>query len=94
MEAKHNVTPVTLPVRCTTHCRLVDADGRTLALLDDDEIAAFIARACNAHDELLGALRFILAFYEPGQTHLDTNAWKQAEASARAAIAKATGSAA
>jgi hypothetical protein len=32
-----------------------------------------------------GALNFILAFYEPGQTYLDTNAWKQAEACGRAA---------
>lgn len=42
--------------------------------------------------DLLGSLKFILAFYEPGQTCLDTNAWKQAEASARAAVARATGS--
>jgi hypothetical protein len=27
-----------------------------------------------------GALNFILAFYEPGQRYLDTEAWKQAEA--------------
>lgn len=32
-----------------------------------------------------GALNFILAFYEPGQTYLDTNAWKQAEAGGRRA---------
>jgi len=37
-------------------------------------------------ERLRGALSFILAFYEPGQTYLDTNAWKQAEASARAAL--------
>ena len=36
------------------------------------------------------AMRYILAFYEPGQTHLDTNAWKLAEAEARAAHAEAT----
>jgi hypothetical protein len=30
-----------------------------------------------------GALNFILAFYEPGQTYLDTEAWKVAEARAR-----------
>lgn len=39
-------------------------------------------------DELTGALRFIIAFYEPGQTYLDTNAWKVAEAGGRAALAK------
>lgn len=32
-----------------------------------------------------GALNFILAFYEPGQRHLDTNAWKNAEAGGRRA---------
>jgi hypothetical protein len=36
-----------------------------------------------------GALNFILAFYEPGQRYLDTNAWKNAEASGRRAHAKA-----
>lgn len=44
-----------------------------------------------AAPEMRSALRFILAFYEPGQTYLDTNAWKQAEASARRALAKADG---
>lgn len=53
--------------------------------------AAFIIQACNAHDDLVGALRFILAFYEPGQRTLDTEAWKRAEAAGRAALAKAEG---
>lgn len=30
-------------------------------------------------EELTGALQFILAFYEPGQTYLDTEAWKRAQ---------------
>lgn len=30
-----------------------------------------------------GALNFILAFYDPNQRYLDTNAWKQAEATGR-----------
>lgn len=38
-------------------------------------------------DGLEGALRYILAFYEPGQPYLDTNAWEDAEASARALLA-------
>lgn len=42
-------------------------------------------------EALAGALRFILAFYEPGQTYLDTEAWKQAEAGARRALARAGG---
>lgn len=49
------------------------------------------AQLIAAAPDLLAALRFILAFYEPGQTYLDTEAWKRAEASARAAVAKATG---
>lgn len=36
-------------------------------------------------EQCWGALNFILAFYEPGQTYLDTNAWKEAEASGRRA---------
>ena len=39
-------------------------------------------------EQLTGALRFILAFYEPGQRYLDTEAWKCAEAGGRAALAK------
>lgn len=32
----------------------------------------------EALSDCVGALQFILAFYEPGQTALDTEAWKQA----------------
>ncbi len=39
-------------------------------------------------EELTGAMRFVLAFYEP-QNYLDTEAWKRAEAGARRAFAKA-----
>jgi hypothetical protein len=39
-------------------------------------------------DQLTGALRFIMAFYEPGQRYLDTEAWKHAEAGGRAALAR------
>jgi hypothetical protein len=39
-------------------------------------------------DDLTGALRFILAFYEPGQRYLDSEAWKCAEAGGRAALAR------
>lgn len=38
---------------------------------------------------LWGSLNFILAFYEPGQRYLDTEAWKQAEASGRRSHADA-----
>ncbi len=45
--------------------------------------------ATPLEDDLIGALQFILAFYEPGQRHLDTEAWKHAEASGRYALARA-----
>jgi hypothetical protein len=51
-----------------------------------DADAAFIIKAVNNHASLVGALRFILAFYEPGQRYLDTEAWKVAEAGARKAL--------
>lgn len=51
------------------------------------EASAPAARVPKGDTEILkeawSALNFILAFYEPGQRYLDTNAWKQAEASAR-----------
>lgn len=77
------------------------AAGEWIVGLNDDEdkqggkarsYANAIVHAVNCHDELTGALRFILAFYEPGQTYLDTDAWKVAEAGARAAMAKAEAS--
>lgn len=33
-------------------------------------------------EKLTGSLNFVLSFYEPGQSYLDTNAWAQAHASA------------
>ncbi|USN14573.1 hypothetical protein DOMOVOI_00980 [Brevundimonas phage vB_BpoS-Domovoi] len=45
--------------------------------------------ASEALEKCWGALNFVLAFYDPGQRHLDTNAWKQAEAGARQAHAHA-----
>ncbi len=35
-----------------------------------------------------GALNFILAFYDPNQRYLDTNAWKACEANARSVHAR------
>lgn len=43
----------------------------------------------KALEDCVGALQFILAFYEPGQRHLDTNAWKSACAKGVAAYLKA-----
>lgn len=37
--------------------------------------------------DMTGALNFILAFYEPNQRHLDTEAWKVAEARGKQMLA-------
>lgn len=47
------------------------------------------AQLVTALQDCWGALNFILAFYEPGQRYLDTNAWTQAEAGGRRAHANA-----
>lgn len=64
-----------------TNQRQLDADGCMVGVSRQalDETLTLVK-------EMAGALNFILAFYEPGQTHLDTNAWKIAEASGRAAL--------
>lgn len=76
-------------------CWHEQADGATITVTGvlpcSLEESAANARLIAAAPELLGALRFILAFYEPRQNYLDTNAWTQAEASARRAVAKAEG---
>jgi len=59
--------------------------------LDADGVMVGVSRQAldetlDLVDQLAGALNFILAFYEPGQTHLDTEAWKRAEASGRRAL--------
>jgi hypothetical protein len=46
-------------------------------------------RQAQALQELADAMRFVLAFYEPGQRHLDTEAWKRAEAGARRTLKQA-----
>ena len=90
---------IMLPRYDQMQSHIVDSDGPDnkghlthICLCEDEdhqEQAAQIVRAVNAHDDLVGALRFILAFYEPGQRTLDTEAWKRAEAAGRAALAKA-----
>ena len=65
-----------------TNQRQLDADGCEVGVSRQalDETLVVV-------EDLAGALNFILAFYEPGQTDLDTNAWKNAEAGGRAALA-------
>lgn len=65
--------------------------GESSTVIDQAKTARSNAQLMSAAPDLLGAMRFILAFYEPGQNYLDTNAWIQAEASARRAVAKAEG---
>lgn len=61
---------------------LLMEDLRTL-LASHVSLTADLAEAKRLARDAWGALNFILAFYEPGQTYLDTNAWKQAEARGR-----------
>jgi len=50
------------------------------------------ADVIKAAPDLLEALKFVMAFYEPdANQYLDTEAWKRAEQQARTAIAKAEG---
>lgn len=60
--------------------------GRTVAIVyDGDAHAAFIARACNAYDELLEALDRVTN--QLAHKYPNDEAWEQA----RAALAKARG---
>ena len=68
--------------------KLTDAEVRIAVLKREDDALMKTLDARDARIKRLeGCLKFILAFYDPGQRHLDTNAWKHAEASARAALA-------
>lgn len=66
--------------------RQLDADGVMVGVSRQalDETLVLVG-------ELTGALNFIMAFYEPGQRYLDTEAWKQAEAGGWRVLAKAKG---
>jgi hypothetical protein len=69
---------------------VAEAFGRT-------SVTNFPPAEANAHliasaPDLYAALKFVLAFYEPdAKDYLDTEAWKRAEAQARAALKKARG---
>lgn len=57
-----------------------------------DMVGAMMRRTYDLEElnkELSGALRFILAFYDPdANKYLDTEAWKHAEAEGRRALEK------
>ena len=73
-------------VALATHQRQLDADGTMVGVSRQA-----IDETLKLASERVGALNFILAFYEPGQRYLDTEAWKCAEAGARRVMAKAKG---
>lgn len=68
---------------CGIHC----AEGVELDVIDRAN-AAFIVRACNAHGELVKALKMILKTHDPIETD---EIMEDAREQARAAIAKAEG---
>lgn len=51
----------------------IDAEGSEMTEEEREEVKIF-----KALEDCVGALQFILAFYEPGQRTLDTWAWKAA----------------
>lgn len=66
-----------------------DGDVASVFTLEDAQAIAALPEANALIAQLWGSLNFILAFYEPGQRHLDTEAWKNAEASGRRSHAAA-----
>ena len=58
--------------------------------MTNDETLALAGRVDDSDllRDAWGALNFILAFYEPGQRYLDTEAWKRAEAGGHRALDK------
>lgn len=68
------------------------ARERDAVIIERDALRALLDEAAKGLERVEGlrsALRFILAFYEPGQRHLDTEAWKHAESSGRLQLAEA-----
>ena len=80
------------------HPTRISGDGwHEYLAYDEDDVRTLLASHASLEErrkdwlvlaqQAWGALNFILAFYEPGQNYLDTNAWKQAEARGRRAHA-------
>lgn len=69
---------------------LADCVGGNSFSFEQNRInAAFIVRACNAHDDLLAALHDIEAYARTKLTQRDSDKFKVIRDKARAAIAKA-----
>lgn len=84
MSENHSALPFkaeqTEPPSGFTSHYLLDANGKTVAAIDaknGDANAAFIERACNVHDELVGALEKVKALWafdaehSPGELNLN-----------------------
>lgn len=92
--SKHTPIPWSVDHNCTSF--IIDADGVTVAQVEDDADAEFIVRACNSHDDLLEALKELVKLDDEGeQAFVDMGIQREPEhpsiRKARSAIAKATG---
>lgn len=105
MDTKHTPTPWHSISHSWAHTSII-ADASTIALLDiEDEAtednqeelealkvanAEFIVRACNAHDQLVAAVKLAKEFEQhAGGTHLPARAWFELHAALDAALATA-----
>jgi len=77
----NTATHTPTPYRVYASRRIMGPDSTYVGSATSEENAAFIVRACNAHDELVAALRNIAEYAEHDGT--------QVAAMASAALAKA-----
>lgn len=69
---KHTPTPLSLPIfkedvydiHMYSHTVIYDDDKYEIARMNDPDFAAFIVRACNAHDDLIAALHAMMEYLE------------------------------
>jgi hypothetical protein len=99
MDTKHTATPYwhsgnTIYQDSPKKTRKFERDCVKVAVCSFKSDAAFIVRACNAHDDLVDALQGLIALVHSPSSPVRSVALKASADAAGAALAKATGSAA